>query len=217
MDNKIYSKVFGWLFVGLMIVFLGGYLTQSFLLSHLELAKTLYSGIGFWIIIIVELALAFILSLRIRKMNSLTAKILYILYCIVTGFTFSSIFIMFQLKSIIFVFLITAVIFGIFAIIGSKLNVDLSKFGLYLFVALIGIIIVSIINIFLHNSTLDIILSIVSILVFTLYIGYDIKIIKEMANTDINEDNLAIYGAFQLLLDFINIFIRLLELFGDNK
>ena len=216
MDNKIYSKVFLWLFVGLLITFGIGYGTQYLALNNENIANIVYSNIGFWIIIILDIAIAIFLSARISKMSSTTAKILYIIYCMINGITFSAIFLTFKLSSIIFIFLVTAIIFGIFAVIGSKLNVDLSKFGIYLFIALIGIIIVEIINIFIGSSTLEMIVAAISILVFTLYIGYDIKRIQVLSNTEIDEDNVAIYGAFQLYLDFINIFIRLLEIFGEK-
>ena len=217
MDKSIFSKVFMWLFIGLLITFVLGYGMQFYLINHVDFAKALFSGVGFWIIIIAEIVIAILLSARLSKMNSITATILYLLYCGLTGVMFSTIFMMFKLTSIIMIFLVTAIIFGIFALIGSKLNVDLTKFGVYLFIALIGSVIVSIINIFIGSSTLNLVLSIVSIIIFTLYIGYDIKKIESLANSDINEDNLAVYGAFQLYLDFINIFIRLLELFGNSR
>ena len=214
MNNKIYSKVFAWLFVGLLITFGIGYGTKLYLLEHLDLALKLFTGYGLWIIIGIQLILAVVLSLGLRKFNSTVTTILYLLYTALTGITFSSIFIYFKMDSIILIFFVTSLIFGIFAIIGSRLNVNLAKFGTYLFIALIGIIITSIINIFIGSSTLEMIISAIAILVFTLYIGYDIKKIQELCNSDIDDNKVAVYGAFQLYLDFINIFIRLLEIFG---
>ena len=214
MDNKIYSKVFGWLVFGLIITFGVGYGLNIVFINNLELAAKVFTGGFFWIIIIAELVLAIVLSIGLKKFSPMITKLLYILYTALTGVTFSAIFMYFNLPSIIFIFLVTALLFAIFAVIGSRLNVDLSKFGLYLFIALIGVIIVSIINIFIGSSQLNMFISAFAILVFTLYIGYDIKKIQALAAEDIEEDNLAVYGAFQLYLDFINIFIRLLELFG---
>ena len=161
--------------------------------------------------------LAIALSAGLKKFNPIITKILYLIYTAITGITFAAIFMYFQMSSIILIFLVSAIIFAVFAIVGSKLNIDLSKFGLYLFIALIGVIIVSIINIFIGSSQLNMFISAVAILVFTLYIGYDIKKIQALLAEDINEENIAVYGAFQLYLDFINIFIRLLELFGKAK
>ncbi len=217
MNNKLYSKVFGWLFIGLLITFAVGYGTNIILINNLDLAVKVFTGYWFWIIIIVELLLAVVLSLGLRKFNSTITKLLYILYTAITGITFSTIFMYFKMDSIIIIFLITSLIFGVFAIIGSKLQIDLSKFGLYLFIALIGVIVVSIINIFIGSSQLNMLVSAVSILIFTLYIGYDIRKVQQLTETDIDEDNIAVYGAFQLYLDFINIFIRLLELFGKSN
>lgn len=217
MDNKIYSKVFLWMFLGLAITFGIGYGSNIILTQNKNIADMLFSGIGFWIIIIAEIGLAIALSAGLKKMNSTTVKILYILYCIITGITFSAIFMYFKMSSIIMIFLATSLIFGIFALIGSKLNVNLNKFGTFLFMALLGIIIVEIINIFIKSTGLEMVLSAICIIIFTLYIGYDIKKIAALTETDIEEDKIAVYGAFQLYLDFINIFIRLLELFGDTK
>ena len=215
MNNKIYTKVFLWLFVGLLITFSVGFATKLYLLKNLDLALKIFSGSGLWIIIIVQLVLAVVLGIGFKKFNSTITTLFYILYTALTGVTFSTIFIYFKMDSIIIIFLITSLLFGVFAVIGSRLKVDLTKFGTYLFIALIGIVVTSIINIFIGSTTLTMIVSAVAILIFTLYIGYDIKKIQELANSDIDENKIAVYGAFQLYLDFINIFIRLLELFGD--
>ena len=217
MDNKLYSKIFIWLFAGLLITFLGGYGLTLVYNNNLNFAKTLFTGPAFWIIIIIQVILAIALSARLSKMNSTMAKILYIVYCLLTSVTFSTLFMAFKLSSIMIIFLVTAIIFGLFAVIGAKLNVDLRKFGTYLFIGLIGVIIVEIINIFMGNTTLEMVICGASILIFTLYIGYDIKVAQSLADSGIDEDNLAVYTAFQLYLDFINLFIRLLQLFGDRR
>lgn len=217
MDNKIYTKVFAWLVIGLLVTFGVGYGLNVVFTNNLELAVKVFTGPTFWIIIIVELVLAIALGAGLKKFNPIITKILYLIYTAITGLTFSTIFMYFEMGSIIFIFAVTAVIFALFAIIGSKLNIDLSKFGIYLLIALIGVVVVSIINIFIGSSQLQMFISAITILIFTLYIGYDIRKIKALLDTDIPEDNIAVYGAFQLYLDFINIFIRLLELFGKAK
>lgn len=210
-QNKIYSKMFTWLFVGLMITFISGYslsLNLNLLYSVLSL--------GIIPIIVIELAIAFIMGLRIKKMNPITTKICYIIYCITTGITFASIFIAYDMLSIMSIFLVTAILFGIFAIIGHTTKLDLTKFATILFVALISIIIVSILNIFIFKSSqLELVLSIIGILIFLGYIVYDINTVKYLMDS-IGEEKAAVYGAFQLYLDFINLFIRLLELFGKS-
>ena len=111
------------------------------------MVENIFGGM-YYIIWIVELLVVIILSARIRKMSSMTAKVLFLLYSGLTGLTFSSIFIIFKLSSIMFVFAVTGLICLIFGLIGYYTKMDLTKLGTYLFMALIGIILISIINIF---------------------------------------------------------------------
>ena len=138
---------------------------------------------------------------------------LYIGYTALTGLTFSSIFIVYEVSSIIYVFLATSLVFLVFSIIGKRMNVDLRKMGIYLFVLLIAVIVLEIINIFIMNQTLDMVSCILGLCIFVGYIAYDVRKIEYYADSD----NMAIIGAFNLYLDFINIFIRLLQLFGKRR
>ena len=212
MENKIYSKVYLWLFIGLLVTFATGLYTATN-----QSALNVIFGKGFYfILVIVELALAVFLAARIRKMQPTTAKVCYLLYTFFTGLTFASLFVVYKLTSIIMVFGITTVLFLIFAIIGKVTKVDLSKLGTYLFMMLIAIIICTIINIFLGNSTFDIFITIISIVVFLGYIAYDVQKIQRLQGF-IDDENLAVIGAFELYLDFINVFIDLLRLFGESR
>ena len=212
MNNKIYSKVFMWMFIGLLVTFITGIYTST----NVDALEVIFNKSGYWILLIVELGLAIFLSARIHKMSPITAKICYLLYTFFTGLTFSSIFIVYKIESIMLVFLVTAILFLIFAIIGKTTKVDLTKIGTILLMALLGIIICTIINIFLQNSTFDMILSGISVLIFLGFIAYDIQKIKRLDGW-VNEENLAVIGAFELYLDFINIFLDLLNLFGNSK
>lgn len=209
MENKIYSKVYLWLFIGLLVTFLTGIYTST----NVDALSAIFNNGFYWILVIVELGLAIFLSARIHKMSATTARISYLLYTFLTGLTLSSIFIVYKLDSIILVFGITAVLFLIFALIGKTTNLDLSKFGTYLLMMLLGIIICSIINIFLDNTMFDLVISCISIVVFLGYIAYDVQKIKKLDGF-LTDDNLAVIGAFELYLDFINIFIDLLRIFG---
>lgn len=210
MKNKIYSKMFGWLFIGLLITFVSGYA-----LSLNEMVLNSVLAIGIIPIIVIELVVAVLMGFRIQKMKPLTAKICYILYSVVTGVTFSTIFIAFEMSSIIMVFLITALLFGLLAAYGYFTKRDVTKIGNMLFVALIAIIIISIINIFLRSSSIELGISIISVIIFMGYVIYDMNNIKYLLSS-LDDDKASVYGAFQLYLDFINIFIRLLELFGKK-
>ena len=211
-DNKIFSKVFMWMFIGLAITFGTGYYVSI----NPNMVFNIF-GNYYWILAIAEIVVVIWLSARIRKMKPMTAKILFCVYSFLTGLTFSSIFIVYEVGSIIYVFGITALIFLIFALIGYFTKIDLTKIGVYLFMILIGIIICSIINIFVGNQTFDLILTIICLIVFIIYIAYDIQIIKRNLYMIDQEDNLAIYGALQLYLDFINVFIRLIQIFGKSR
>lgn len=209
MENKIYSKVYLWLFIGLLVTFLTGAYTAT----NKDALAVIFTKGYYWIFAILELVIAIFLSARIHKMKPTTAKITYLLYAFFSGLTFAALFVVYKLESIILVFAVTAILFLIFAVIGHFTKIDLSKVGTYLIMMLIGIIICTIINLFLQNSTFDILISAVSIIVFLGFIAYDVQKIKRL-NGYLAEDNLAIIGAFELYLDFINIFIDLLRLFG---
>ena len=211
-DNKIFSKIFMWMFVGLAITYGVGYyvsLNENMLYNVFSKYYILF--------IIAEIAIVIFLSARINKMNPMTAKILFCLYSFVTGLTFSSIFVVYELTSIISIFGITSVIFLVFALIGYKTNIDLTKFGVYLFMGIIGVIICNIINIFVGSNTFDLGITIIALIIFIAHIAYDIQIIKRKLYHITEEDNLAIFGALQLYLDFINVFIKLLQLFGKSR
>ena len=210
MKNKIYSKMFGWLFIGLLITFVSGYA-----LSLNEMVLNSVLSIGIIPIIVIELVVAVLMGFRIQKMKPLTAKICYILYSAVTGVTFSTIFIAFEMSSVIMIFLITALLFGLLAAYGYFTKRDVTKIGNMLFVALIAIIIISIINIFLRSSSIELGISIISVIIFMGYVIYDMNNIKYLLSS-LDDDKASVYGAFQLYLDFINLFVRLLELFGKK-
>ena len=208
-DNRVYSKMFNWLFVGLLITFISGYclsINQTLLTSILS--------VGVIPIIVIELIIAFAMGFFVQKLSPIMTKVFYIIYSITTGVTFGTIFLAYEMGSIISIFLVTAVLFGLLALYGYKTNKDITKIGTILCIALLATIIVSILNIFIfHSSQLEMILSILVILIFLGYVAYDMNNIKYLVGT-MGEDKAAVYGAFQLYLDFINIFIRLLEFFG---
>lgn len=212
MGNKVLSKVFLWMFVGLLVTFITGYTVSV----NENMLYNIFSGGTYFLIIVAELILVIVLSARITKLKPTTAKILFLLYSFTTGLTFGSIFVVYELTSIMTIFLITSMLFGVFALIGYKTNVDLSKLGTYLLMMLIGIIICIIINLFLNNSMFDMFISCISVIVFLGFTAYDIQKVKDLEG-QLPEDNLAIIGALELYLDFINIFLDLLKLFGKSN
>lgn len=211
--NQLISKTFLWMFVGLLVTFLTGYvvsINENMLLS-------IFGGPIFWLIIILEFALVIFFSARVHKMKPTTAKICFLLYSFVSGLTFSSVFVGFELGSVMYVFLIAAVIFAIFGAIGYFTNVDLNKISVYLLMGLFAILVCMIVNIFLNNSTFDLIISIITLLIFFGFTAYDIQKVKILSNAGIDHDVVAINGAFELYLDFINIFLHLLSIIGNSR
>ncbi len=210
MKNEFLGKVFRWFGLGLLVTFLVAFLVST----NIQALTFIFSGSIYWIIFILELVLAIWLTSRIHSMSSGTAKALYIGYSALTGLTFSSIFVVYEITSIIWIFLASALVFIIFSWLGKSDKFDLSNYGLYLFIALLGAIILEVINLFLMNNTLNMVLCVVVLCIFVGYVAYDVqKIIRRYEETD----NMAVIGAFDLYLDFINIFLRLLQLFGKER
>lgn len=211
--NKIFAKIFLWMFLGLMLTFGVAY----YISTQDNIVYNLFSNSKYLIIWIIEIVVVVVLSARINKLSVMSARILFLLYSFLTGITVSSIFIIYSIGSIIYVFLIAAILFLIFGLIGYFTKLDITKIGSILFMALIGSLICIIINMFINNEAFDLGISIVMLLIFLGYIAYDINIIKRNLYNIQYEDKLAIYGALELYLDFINLFLRLLSLFGKSR
>lgn len=207
-----YSKVFMWMFIGLLVTFATGY----FVSTNERMLISIFSSSIYFFLIIAELVVVIFLSARLHKMSETTAKISFILYSFLTGLTFSSVFVVYQITSILYVFLVSALLFGIFAVIGATTKIDLSKLGTILLMLLVGIIICTIINLFIGSQEFNLVICIIGLVVFMIYVAYDMQKIKQLENI-YEGDKLAIIGALELYLDFINIFLRLLQLFGRSR
>lgn len=175
----------------------------------------------FWGLVIAEFALVIGISAAINKLSLTTATLMFVLYSVINGAVLSSIFIIYTMSSIASVFFITAGTFAVMALIGYTTKTDLSSMGKILFMALIGIIIATVVNIFLKSTGLEMILSYLGVLVFVGLTAYDSQKIKNMLlmAPDVSEgaQKLALLGALTLYLDFINLFIYLLRIFGRRE
>jgi FtsH-binding integral membrane protein len=175
----------------------------------------------FWGLIIAEFVLVFAISGAINKMSITVATLLFVLYSVINGATLSVIFIAYTAESITNVFFITAATFGTMSLIGYTTKTDLSSMGKYLMMALIGVVIATIVNIFMGSSMLHMIISYVGVLVFVGLTAYDTQKIKNllMEAPDAGEHmhKIALLGSLTLYLDFINLFIYLLRILGDRK
>ena len=174
-----------------------------------------------WGLLIGEIVLVLILSAAINRLSFSTATLLFILYSVVNGVTLSSIFVVYTQGSIASTFFITAGMFGGLALYGSVTKKDLSGMGRFLFMTLIGLIIASIVNIFMHSEMLYWITTFVGVLVFAGLTAWDAQKIQQMAlmADDVNESTqkMALLGALTLYLDFINLFLYLLRIFGKRN
>lgn len=213
MKSKLMPKVFMWMTLGLLVTFSTGY----FISTNEKMLLNIFASGMQWVFLVAELILVFVLSAKAAKMSGTSAKIFFLLYSFVSGITFSSIFVVYNLMSIFYVFIIAAVIFALFAAIGYFTNLDLTKIGTFLLMGLIAIIICMIINMFIGSDQFDLFISIVSILIFIGFTAYDVQKIKLLEDSDIPEENVAIIGALELYLDYINIFLHLLSIIGDAK
>lgn len=213
MESKLMPKVFMWMTLGLLVTFATGY----FVSTNEKMLLNVFSSGMHWIFLVAELVLVFVLSAKAAKMSGTSAKICFLLYAFVSGLTFSSIFVVYNLMSIFYVFIIAAIVFALFAAIGHFTSLDLTKIGTFLLMGLIAIIICMIINMFVGSDQFDLVISIISILIFIGFTAYDVQKIKLLGESDIPEENVAIIGALELYLDYINIFLHLLSIIGDAK
>lgn len=183
-------------------------------------ALRLLSGGSFYAILVAEVAIVIASNFALRKNNAILAGVLFTAYSYLTGVTLSIIFMVYTTASIITIFLTTAAIFAIMAVYGLVTKTDLSSVGNILLMGLIGIIIISFVNIFLlHSTMLDTAISAIGVLIFVGLTAYDTQKIKRMVtvSNSQNVNSLALFGAFELYLDFINLFLKLLSLLGKKK
>ena len=186
------------------------------------ISAALYSNsVLLWGLVIAEFAIVFGVSAAINRLSLTTATLLFVLYSVINGALFSSIFLVYTMSSIASVFFITAGTFGVMALVGYTTKKDLSSMGKILFMALIGIIIATIVNIFLKSSGLETIVSYLGVLIFVGLTAYDTQKIKNMLlmapDASESAQKVALLGALTLYLDFINLFIYLLRIFGRRE
>lgn len=211
--NSVLTNTFFRMFLGLLASAIAAIYTYS---SGLYIK--IIMGSGFGILAFVEIAVVLVFSLLFKKLSPTVVTVLYFAYAFLNGFTLSVIFAVYEITSISYAFFGTAALFGILAYIGKNTNKDLTKFGTILTVALLVGIILTIINFFIGSSMLDIVLNWAILFIFLGLTVYDTqKIIKMHEAGFVEEEKLYIYGAMELYLDFINIFLRILRLFGKRR
>lgn len=224
-QKKFMARIYGWMGIALAISFAsalvtiyGAYLNPSFAVFLFGNAITLI------VLMIAELALVFVFTARIRTMSLGAAIGAFIAYSVINGITLSCIFLVYTGTSIITVFLVAALMFGAMSIYGMKTKRNLMSFGRYFTMALFGIIIASLLQFilsrFMNVSVMDLIIAIITVIVFTGLTAYDTqKMFKASyyANGTVAAKKAALIGALELYLDFINIFLALLRIFGRRR
>ncbi|MDA9748661.1 Bax inhibitor-1/YccA family protein [Pelagibacteraceae bacterium] len=221
---KVYNYMTtGLVLTGFIAYFFGkasvaAYLPQGVVLT--PLGNMLFNSGLAWIIMLAPLGFVFYLSARIHKMSSTSAQITFWIFASIMGLSLASIFIQFTGESIARVFFITSGTFGAMSLYGYTTKRDLTKLGGFLFMGLIGIILASVVNIFLQSGPMAFVISVIGVLVFVGLTAYDTQNIKNMYYAGDNEEigsKKALMGALKLYLDFINLFILLLQLFGQRR
>lgn len=215
--NAIMKRVYVRMFIGLLI---SAFCAMGVASSPALLQVFYSSSITYWILFIGLLAMAWIIPSRINSMKTSTALLLFGLFSAVMGITLAPIFLVYKIGTITYTFFITAGVFGAMSVFGYFTKMDLTKIGSFLVMALFGLIIVMIVNIFLHSSTLEWWISIIGVVIFIGLTAWDTQTVKRMAQYQMDPaltDKLATLAALNLYLDFVNMFLFLLRIFGGSR
>lgn len=219
------TGVFGWMFIALAISAVTSWLvatTPSFLqlLYHTSAQGGGMTILG-WIVTLAPLGFVLAMGAGINRFSASTLAMLFVVFSILMGASLSWILLVYTSASIVTTFLITSGMFGFMAVVGYTTKTDLTKFGSIMFMGLIGIIIASVVNFFLHSSGMDYIISFLGVLIFTGLTAYDMQKLKRIGMQAVegaeSTRKMIIFGALSLYLDFINLFLFLLRFFGDRR
>ena len=218
-QSTLMRNVYTWMTLALAITGLTAmYMAKSLTVINMMMQNSML----FWGVLIAEVVLVMYMSARINKISFTTATLLFIAYSILNGVTLSILFLIYTASSIATTFFVTAGTFGAMALFGYVTKKDLTRIGSLCIMGVIGLIIASVVNMFLHNTMMDMIISYVGVLLFVGLTAYDAQKIKHLLSGDdieVNESTqkIALLGALTLYLDFINLFIYLLRILGDRK
>lgn len=184
-----------------------------------ELLQLFFAGPQRWVVILAPVAMVFFISFKIGSMSPAVARIWFLVYAAVMGLSLSTLFAVYKLGSVATIFFATSAIFGTMSVYGHTTKRDLSQLGSFLIMGVIGILIAAVINLFVQSSVVTTGISILAVLIFTALTAYDVQMLREIYYNTSGEDRerAGIMGALALYLDFINIFINLLQLLGERK
>ena len=215
--NAYISKVFGTMFLGLLVTAFAALLVAT----NENLMQLFYGTNLVFVLIIAELVVVFALSASINKLSYGATQLMFYVYAVINGITLASIFYVYELGTIYVSFFTTAISFGVMAVYGIVTKKDLTKIGNMLIMGLVGVIVASLINLFFSNETFDLVVSFIAVAIFVGLVAYDTQKLKSYYYASINDyqmqRKIAIMGALSLYLDFINIFLYLLRIFASKK
>jgi len=222
-SRKFIANVFMWMFVALGISSLAAYSFASSpaLLQMLFDPATRQPTALFYVAMFSPLAFVLLIRFGLNRISYVGLSLLFMAYSVVTGISLSFILLIYTSSSVLGVFLTSSLVFGVMAVAGYTTKTDLTKFGSLMIMGLFGIIIASVINIFLHSSGLDLIISYVGVAVFVGLTAYDVQKLKRIGAGleygDATAKKMALMGGLTLYLDFINLFLMLLRIFGRRR
>lgn len=214
--NSVMKRVYLRMFVGMLI---SAFCALGIASSPSAMNFFFANQIVFWGIFIGMLVMAFVIPARLTRMSTATCLLLFCIFAAAMGVWLAPLFVIYKLGTIVYTFFITAGTFGAMSIYGYFTKSDLSKYGTYMIMALWGLIIAIVVNIFLKSSGLEWVISIVGVLLFTGLTAWDTQTVKRLAAANLEPqmaDKLATMGALNLYLDFINLFLFLLRIFGGG-
>lgn len=217
------SNVFSWMFLALAITAVVAYFAASSQTFITMLINTETGGLNLfgWIVTFAPFVLVLFMSFRFQRLSASNMVLLFLFYSVLMGLSLSFIFVAYTSASIAKTFAVTAGTFGIMALLGYTTKTDLTRFGSIMLMGVIGIIIASLANFFMKSGTLDYIISIVGVLIFTGLTAYDVQKLKNIGAANLEQGStmskIAIMGALTLYLDFINLFLFLLRFFGNSR
>ena len=215
--NAVMKRVYVRMFIGLLV---SAFCALGVATSPAAISFFFGNQIVFWGMFIVMLVMAWVHPARMQRMSTGACLGLFVLFSALMGCWMAPIFLVYRIGTIVYTFFITAGTFGAMSVYGWFTKTDLTKMGTYLIMALFGLIIASIVNIFVASNTLDWIVSIVGVLIFVGLTAWDTQQVKNLARMDLDPamaDKLATMGALNLYLDFINLFLYLLRIFGGSS
>jgi FtsH-binding integral membrane protein len=213
-------RVYNYMASGVALTGVVAWLTYQYTLSNPAFAQTLFGSPLVYVLMLAPLALVFFLSFRIQHLEASTARLLFFVYAALLGLSLSTVFMVYTHASVTRVFFVTAASFGALSLWGYTTQRSLDAMGSFMIMGLFGIIIASLVNIFLKSSGLDWTISVLGVLIFAGLTAWDTQRIKEMYSP-MDDGTIAgrkaVMGALTLYLDFINMFLFLLRLFGDRR